>query len=403
PSPSIGRSGWQCPICDHMNGGSADKCTLCGVPYEEPAQKAELQLTCPVCTFHNHVSMARCEMCETELKRPVPPTPDQDLFGENALQPYRMRSLGAESDDEDAGSLLKLSFRAGGSSTFHSALKEVLGDKAWLETVEAASSSQQQQEFPADRRPTVGGISTLVSAAHESERTRDDTLKTAFADLDGLAAKAKEIVSLAEKIATQLNSPAASKLRGKGIGSGGDDDNTEQADAFRQYLLDLGIDSPVTKDTAGAMFHEELARELSDFLENYVARHGGTVALVDAYCLYNRAREFSLVYPADFVQACRNFGRLRLALRLREYPSGLLTIEDASSASDAAIIQRVDQYIRSFGPLSSSELAAIEECSLPLAEEHLALCERAGQVCRDETVEGVRFHMNQFTQSAGVA
>ncbi|KAJ1950089.1 Vacuolar protein-sorting-associated protein 36, partial [Linderina pennispora] len=146
PATSQSRTEWQCPICDNMNVGALDKCSLCGVPYEEPAQKAELQLTCSVCTFHNHISMARCEMCETELTRPVPPTP-----GERAVRD--------DSDDEDASELLKLSFRAGGSSSFHSALKDVLNDKAWLEPAEAASPAQPM--FPGDRRPTVGGISTL--------------------------------------------------------------------------------------------------------------------------------------------------------------------------------------------------------------------------------------------------
>ncbi|KAJ1831145.1 Vacuolar protein-sorting-associated protein 36, partial [Coemansia sp. RSA 2703] len=311
---------------------------------------------------------------------------------------------------DDSLALVKLSFRGGGATAFFPALREAVSNATWLvvgfedggpqtaltPTAAAVPSQQQQQQQPAaTRRPTAGGISTIVSAAHESSRARDVTLRSAFSDLDALTEKANEIVSMAEHIATQLNSPAASKLRGGGSNSS-DEDSAARADAFRQYLLDLGIDSPVTRDTAGAVFHDELARELCDYLENYVSQSGGSVALVDAYCLYNRAREFALVYPADFVQACGKFEALRLPLRLRTYPSGLLALEDAAGAGDASVVERVAAYVRSFGPLMATDLAAFDDCPVTLAEERLWLCERSGELCRDESVEGVRFYANVF-------
>ncbi|KAJ2548499.1 Vacuolar protein-sorting-associated protein 36 [Coemansia sp. RSA 1933] len=401
-----GVGGWECSICESVNRDEVDKCGLCGVrrqgrALEEGAgggQAATATATatatarCGVCTFDNHSSMARCEMCDTELLTPA----GSDEAEEEAAPVPAETEVDAETDT------VKLSFRGGGSSAFHAALKGAMESSTWLvvgiDAQDSAAQTQTQTQTGAggsSSRPTTGGIATLVSAAHEAERARDATLRSAFGDLEALTAKANEIVGMAEQIATQLKSPAASKLRRRGGGES-EEDTAERADAFRQYLLDLGIDSPVTKDTAGAAFHEELARELCDFLENYVGRCGGTVALVDAYCLYNRAREFALVYPADFAQACSKFARLRLPLRLREYPSGLLAIEDSTSASDALIISRIRRYIRSFGPVTAGDLAAIEDCPLPLAEERLWLCERAAQVCRDESVEGVRFYANAF-------
>ncbi|KAJ2830486.1 Vacuolar protein-sorting-associated protein 36 [Coemansia erecta] len=409
---------WQCEICEHFNRGSA-KCTLCGVPRPENAHDigvghssdpalgggGDQPVRCPVCTFDNHASMANCEMCDSKLQ---PADPEQPAIAdaEFVMLPARRES----SDGGNVAELIKLSFRAGGSSQFYSALKDALDASASASVSSGAAApgdarNSPQLPLPAsplhkERRPTAGGISTIVSTAHETERARDVTLQSAFLDLDALTAMANEMVGMAEHIATQLNSPAASKLRRQG--GEGDDDSTERADAFRQYLLDLGIDSPVTKDTAGAVFHEELARELCDYLENYVSQSGGTVALVDAYCLYNRAREFSLVYPADFVQACGKFEQLGLSLRLREYPSGLLAIEDPSSASDALIISRINSYIQNFGPVTANELSALEDCPLTLAEERLWICEQAGRICRDESVEGVRFYLNRLVQqSAG--
>ncbi|KAJ1777989.1 Vacuolar protein-sorting-associated protein 36 [Coemansia sp. RSA 564] len=412
--PNASLHEWQCQICEYVNRGSA-KCTLCGVPRPDNAHDIgnvhssnsaliegdDHSIRCPVCTFDNHASLASCEMCDSELQ---PRVPDQPASAEvvNLIEPVRRES----SDEGNVAELIKLSFRAGGSSQFYSALREALGGSAWTSLgTTAFGGVQNSLQAPSaaltlhrERRPTTGGISSIVSTAHETERVRDETLQSAFLDLDALTTMANEMVGMAEHIATQLNSQAASKLRRQGGET--DDDNAERADAFRQYLLDLGIDSPVTRDTAGAVFHEELARELCDYLENYVSQSGGTVALVDAYCLYNRAREFSLVYPADFVQACDKFEQLGLSLRLRKYPSGLLAIEDPSSASDALIISRINSYIQNFGPVTANELSALEDCPLTLAEERLWICERAGRICRDESVEGVRFYLNRLVQSS---
>ncbi|KAJ2798194.1 Vacuolar protein-sorting-associated protein 36, partial [Coemansia furcata] len=366
---------WKCTICGCANKGGA-KCTLCGVPRLgnsaiTDAQRVEQLQRCGVCTFDNHESMAQCEMCGTELLVTTTTT---------ATATEEVSGVDAPPKGDSVVTIIKLSFRAGGASGFHASLKDALVGQAWVSNYleETAESS-----VAGDGRRTAGGggggISTIMSAAHESERARDATLQSAFADLDALTAKAKEIVGMAEHLATQLH---------------GGKHTPEHA--FRQYLLDLGIDSPVTRDTAGAVFHSELARELCDYLEHYVAQCGGSVALVDAYCLYNRAREFSPVFPSDFAQACRKFTDLDLPLRLREYPSGLLVLEDAASADDSLVLARVDSYIASFGPLTASDLAAIEDCPLSLAEERLWLAERHAHVCRDEAVEGVRFYKNRF-------
>ncbi|KAJ2867573.1 Vacuolar protein-sorting-associated protein 36 [Coemansia aciculifera] len=376
-------SEWKCTICGCVNKGGT-KCTLCGVPRVGNSTIADAQCVeqlqrCGVCTFDNHESMAQCEMCGAELL--VTTTTPEGSAVDARYQ--RLPLLGAEAADappkgDSVVTIIKLSFRAGGASGFHASLKDALVGQAWATSplVEATESS-----VAGDGRRAAGGggISTILSAAHESERVRDATLQSAFADLDALTAKAKEIVDMAEHLATQLH--------------GG---KHAPEHAFRQYLLDLGIDSPVTRDSAGAVFHSELARELCDYLEHYVAQCGGSVALVDAYCLYNRAREFSPVFPSDFAQACRKFADLNLPLRLREYPSGLLVLEDAASADDALVLARVDSYIASFGPLTASDLAAIEDCPLALAEERLWLAERHARVCRDEAVEGVRFYENRF-------
>jgi ESCRT-II complex subunit VPS36 len=71
------------------------------------------------------------------------------------------------------------------------------------------------------------------------EKTRLDaaeTLTDAFKDLDGLMAKAAEMVKLAESITTKINKEPQ--------GSGTSENDTL---ALNTYLMELGISNPVTR------------------------------------------------------------------------------------------------------------------------------------------------------------
>lgn len=42
--------------------------------------------------------------------------------------------------------------------------------------------------------------------------------------------------------------------------------------------------------TAGSIYHQELARELADFLSKFLDRQDTMKPLTDLYCVFNRAR-----------------------------------------------------------------------------------------------------------------
>lgn len=58
------------------------------------------------------------------------------------------------------------------------------------------------------------------------------------------------------------------------------------------------------RDTTGKNYHSELAREIEKFMNNVINEFGGVLALVDVYCLYNRARGTDLISPDDLLIAC---------------------------------------------------------------------------------------------------
>ena len=73
--------------------------------------------------------------------------------------------------------------------------------------------------------------------------------------------KAKEMVMLAEKMRLKLlsgsNAPA---------NAGGDEEMGSKQE-MQDWLLSVGIISPVTKETAGAQYHQQLSRQV--FLFTY--------------------------------------------------------------------------------------------------------------------------------------
>lgn len=60
------------------------------------------------------------------------------------------------------------------------------------------------------------------------------------------------------------------------------------------------------RDTAGAVFHKELARELVEFILPIVEREGGTMSLMDIYCVFNRARGVGTFFMFVLLNAMAN-------------------------------------------------------------------------------------------------
>lgn len=70
-----------------------------------------------------------------------------------------------------------------------------------------------------------------------------------------MQSKAKEMVQLAEKMRLKLlsNSTAQANSNDEEMGSKQD---------MQDWLLSVGIVSPVTKESAGALYHQQLSRQV---------------------------------------------------------------------------------------------------------------------------------------------
>lgn len=114
------------------------------------------------------------------------------------------------------------------------------------------------------------------------------------------------------------------------------------------------------------------------------------MSLADVYCRVNRARGLELLSPEDLLHACE---QLTGPIKLRRFPSGAMVLQ-LESQDDEFIATDTLEKVQIAESLAVEELANQLGISLLLAKERLLVTERLGKVCRDESVEGLRFYPN---------
>ncbi|KAI8928661.1 EAP30/Vps36 family-domain-containing protein [Entophlyctis helioformis] len=450
---------WTCEICENINSGSQTKCELCGVGATQPRVPLKMagtpssmssmpamypdanasmilnkhgdsssnsgssnaatlaasadkgQIQCPACTFLNHSELRECEVCGTMLPSSSPAaastaSPTASPFGASSLpqdkRPLSLASVGASlpqlsvSGNSNSSSsakggvvaVLKLSFRGGNMNDALKQLRLAVGAKAWV--IKEEPKPLAKTSSVASVQATGGvGIASIMRTVEQNKKQMESTVGDAFSDLASLMEKASEMVKLAESISAKLASTSEQ----------GGSDSPEMA-TFRKYLTELGISNPVTKETAGDLYTQELARQMADFLDQvFKPGHTDMMALTDLYCLFNRARGVALVSPEDLYRSTLEFERLRLPFRIHTFESGLRVVQSVHH-SDDAVASRILSLFEQDAPtgLTAIDLAKRQGISIMLANEQLLMTERAGLTCRDDTQEGLFFYPNLFAQ-----
>lgn len=282
----------------------------------------------------------------------------------------------------EKASYIRLSFRKGGQEEFYRLFQRQLAAKEW------------EKRLPPAPKAVAGGLKMrtgivgIERSIEKKQRETDQEVSQAFKDLDALIEKAKDMVTMVNKFAAKIEEKKGSLS----------EDETIQ---FKAYLLSVGIANPVTREThgSGSVYHKELSKELAVFLEKPLQKAGGMMTLADVYCRFNRARGMELVSPDDLVNACRMFELLGLPMRMRQFESGVLVVQSLSH-SEEAIIKDTAKLVKEHDSLSAEELSRQAGVSIMLARERLLVTENAGAVCRDDSVEGLRFYPNKFLEMA---
>ena len=364
---------------------------------------------CPRCTFLNHPSLLSCELCGAPLL-------SQDL--PNGLGPQQPRTespgpvlQGLSAPGIGAPEVIKISFRGGGDKIFLERLKGAMTQRKWLlqwappvpksnrPSVNGSSGDSSPSSL-IDRVKTVG-IAGLEQRRFDMRKNNELVIGNAFEDLEALMASAKEIVALAEQFAQQTNG------------------SSEANALLAQSASALGL--VTTKDMLGSgsssesLYLSELSRNLAEFLtddsKGVLRKAGGIISLVDLWATFNRARGgVELVSPMDFEKAARLWEKLKLPVRLRQFKSGVLVVQ-ASDRTDEKTIKSLQTWLQSlhyippdrdvawdwkeFGcGVTAQDTAEHFGWSIGVATEELEMAEERGALCREESIEGLKFWEN---------
>ncbi|EYU42897.1 hypothetical protein MIMGU_mgv1a006466mg [Erythranthe guttata] len=244
-------------------------------------------------------------------------------------------------------------------------------------------------------RAPVVGVSGILRKEQEMWESTDKSLQDAFQDLNALMSKAKEMVMLAEKMRQKLLSGSSNQ------NSGANDEELGTKEEMQDWLLSVGIVSPVTKESAGALYHQQLSRQLADFVKIPLERAGGMINLIDIYCLFNRARGTELISPDDLLQACSLWEKFDVSVMLRKFDSGVMVIQ-SKTHSDEEVFARIKSLIMKPEALltgvSATEAAMTLGVAPAMAKEYLLTAETKGLLCRDVSPDGFRFYINFFLE-----
>uniref|UniRef100_A0ABI7Y0W0 Vacuolar protein-sorting-associated protein 36 n=1 Tax=Felis catus TaxID=9685 RepID=A0ABI7Y0W0_FELCA len=261
-------------------------------------------------------------------------------------------------------SYIKLSFKEHGQIEFYRRLSEEMTQRRW-------ENMPVSQALPTNRGPQPGriravGIVGIERKLEEKRKETDKNISEAFEDLSKLMVKAKEMVELSKSIANKIKDKQG-------------DITEDETIRFKSYLLSMGIANPVTRETCGSgtQYHMQLAKQLAGILQ----------------------APLELLSPEDLVNACKMLEALQLPLRLRVFDSGVMVIELQSHKEEEMVASALET-VSEKGSLTSEEFAKLVGMSVLLAKERLLLAEKMGHLCRDDSVEGLRFYPNLFmTQS----
>ena len=270
-----------------------------------------------------------------------------------------------------------------------------LAKRSWLSSKAKSVAAEEVSKFSA----SDAGVAGILRRQEKNLKSVDALAHDALVDLDSLMIRAKEISTIVQRYASYASERS-------------EDDNPDRSETTSEagevneidaILQSMGIASPVTKFSAGRLYHKQLARQLADFLHeaNRLSRMGGMMTLTDVYGMFNRARGTELVSPDDFLQSAQMLEGLACGISLKRFPSGVCMLRLDNMNEDSLCKSLVELSLSDSFEISSDGINAFLvaqrfNLSIVLAKEILQNAENRGLLCRDDSISGLAFFHNEF-------
>ena len=146
--------------------------------------------------------------------------------------------------------------------------------------------------------------------------TQQQMITGSFTDIGSLRQNAEIMIQIATQIRNKIaNNP----------------NNKSENDEINSVLSKIGFVDPITKEVAGSEYYVKLGEQINQFFMDYFSKNPKTKALtlIDAYCLYNRARTGNTISPKDMKQAIKQLtsGKVMHDIIIKNFNNEMIVIQ----------------------------------------------------------------------------
>ena len=317
------------------------------------------------------------------------------------------------------------------------AIRRAMTRKAWEDRErQAQKEALRPSNNVAARKVGVGAIITknelqlkenakLAESAFGGNKNKNNNTgiltkkKGSQEDIDAFMREATPLLKVIQKYTSTIERER--KAAASNNHNGGSDNGTTKqhndTDKLVSMLENMGMTSALSEKQSGSMYHKQLARQIVDFLRHNdkLTKAGGMMTLTDVYCLFNRARGTNMISPDDLLKALDYMKQLRLGMSRRSFESsGVIVLQDdafddevmAKKLSDLASVSMnqktspesssIGSFMTNVGGITVIDVSRALKIPALLANEQLKSAEQMGWLCRDSTIEGIRYFPNLF-------
>jgi ESCRT-II complex subunit VPS36 len=178
-------------------------------------------------------------------------------------------------------------------------------------------------------------MSRIQNLMRKKIDNQNKMISGSFNDIQSLRENAEAMISLAQQIRAKLSTSQANN-----------NEKASQAAEINSVLSKIGFVDPVTKEVAGSDYYIKLAEQINLYFTDYFKKNPDikVITLIDAYCIYNRARGGNTISPKDMTQAINNFHKVAGQIQIKNFNKEMIVLH-TNEFSNENLINLITNYM----------------------------------------------------------
>ncbi len=186
----------------------------------------------------------------------------------------------------------------------------------------------QEENIQTNYNPQIRsyGLGMERVKKQQEEKIKQDSLliNSSFTGIQSLRQNAEQMISLAQQIRAKL----------------GNSNQNKESSEINGILSKIGFIDPVTKEVSGSDYYINLGEQINDYFYKYFTENPNikVITLIDAYCIYNRARGGNTISPKDMTQALKYFENNNHQVLVKNFNNEMIVLHTKEYSSDNILV-----------------------------------------------------------------